>query len=335
MTARCWLNKASMWLVVGWASIGPAFAADVRGAGATFPYPIYSAWAEQYQRETGIGVEYAAIGSVAGREAIERQQVDFGATDLPLAPTELARLKLRQFPTVIGGVVPVLNITGIASGELKLTGAVLAAVYLGKLRKWNDAAIAELNPGLDLPDANITVVHRSDGSGTTRLWSAFLSGASDDWRDSVGSASTLAWPVGVAETGNEGVASAVQRTRFAVGYVEYAYARQHRLSVASLRNRDGLFVMPGIASFEAAARGASWQGDAAMTRSMVDSPGAASWPITAASFILLPTEPDDPRGSAGALAFFRWSLGHHAQTAIDLGYLPLPERLIAPVKRGP
>jgi phosphate transport system substrate-binding protein len=305
---------------------GLSFAADpaIRGAGASFPFPIYTKWASEYRRATGVEIAYAAVGTGAGVEQIERSLVDFGASDVPLTPAELQRIGVLQFPAVIGGIVPVVNIPGIRSGDLKLTGQVLGDIYLGKIRKWNDRAIVELNPGLDLPNANITVVHRSDSSGTTYLWSEFLSRSNPEWKTHVGAAKVLNWPVGVADVGNEGVASSVQRTKASIGYVEYAYSKQHELGVASVRNREGVFVKPGKVAFEAAAMSASWRSIADLEQLLVDQPGAASWPMVGATFILLPTRPQEASRTLEVMRFFDWALRQGQQSASDLDYVPLP-----------
>lgn len=303
-----------------------SFAADVvlRGAGATFPYPIYAKWAAEYKRATGVDIRYDAVGSGAGIDLVGHGMVDFGASDVPLAAEELQRAGAMQFPAVIGGVVPVMNVGGIKSGELRLSGQVLAEIYLGKITKWNDPAISALNPGLHLPSTFITVVHRSDASGTTFLWSEFLSRSSAEWRAKVGADKVLAWPTGVTGAGNEGVASSVQRTKSSIGYVEYAYAREHNLTTASVRNRDGAFVQPGEASFEAAARAAQWRRSADLYQLLIDQAGAASWPIAGGTFILLRTAADQPARSLEVLKFFDWALHDGQRFAIDLDYVPLP-----------
>jgi phosphate transport system substrate-binding protein len=323
--ARCWLSA-----LVLLAMVGPSAAADpgIRGAGATFPFPIYAKWAAEYKRQTGVDISYAPVGSGAGVDQIERKLVDFGASDVPLAAAQLQRLGLVQFPAVIGGVVPVLNITGIKSGDLKLSGQVLGDIYLGKIGQWNDRAIVELNPGLHLPNSNITVVHRSDSSGTTYLWSEFLSRSSPEWKARVGVGNELSWPTGVADAGNQGVASSVQRTKFSIGYVEYIYAKQHNLSVVAVRNREGRFVAPGKAAFAAAAMSARWQSVTDLDQMLVAQAGITSWPITGASFILLPTKPDEPRRAAEVLKFFDWALHRGKQLADDLDYVSMPDSAV-------
>jgi phosphate transport system substrate-binding protein len=307
--------------------VGPwavAAGSVVHGAGATFPFPVYARWAEAYRSETGVDVRYAPVGSGAGVLQLERKTVDFGASDMPLAAPELESFGLLQFPAIIGGVVPVVNITGIKPGDLRLSGQVLADIYLGNIRKWNEPAIAELNPDLDLPDENITVVHRADASGTTFLWSDFLSSTNAEWREKIGTGSVVEWPAGVAATGNEGVASSVQRTRVSIGYVEYAYAKQHNLSDVSVRNRDGFFVRPGKASFEAAAMSARWQRASDLSQVLVDEAGSASWPITGASFIIVPKRSDDACSALQTLRFFDWAFRRGRTMAAALDYVPIP-----------
>ncbi|HEY4069784.1 MAG TPA: phosphate ABC transporter substrate-binding protein PstS [Burkholderiaceae bacterium] len=327
------LARLAVFAVV--AATGTAFAADpgIRGAGATFPFPIYVKWAADYKRETGVDIGYSPIGSGGGVQQLERGLVDFGASDAPLARPELTRLGALQFPAVIGGVVPVVNISGIRSGDLKLTGSVLADIFLGKIGNWNDSAIVALNPGLNLPNTHITVVHRFDASGTTFLWSEFLSGSNPDWKRKVGAATVLDWPVGVAETGNEGVASSVQRTRTSIGYVEYAYAKQHRLSFASLQNRDGQFVAPSRAAFEAAALSAPWRSVADLDQLLIDQAGAASWPITGASFVVLRTRPDDAARTVEVMRFFDWAQRRGKRSAIELDYVPMPDSAVESIAR--
>ena len=322
-------------LVLLLGALSPALAAEsgIRGAGATFPFPIYTRWASDYEHATGVAIGYSPLGSGAGLQQIERKLVDFGGTDVPLPPAELKRLGLVQFPAVIGGVVPVVNVTGIRSGDLKLTGLVLADIYAGKIRKWNDAAIATLNPDLALPSTNITVVHRFDASGTTFLWSEFLSRSSPEWKSKVGASNVLKWPLGVAEVGNEGVASSVQRTRASIGYVEYAYAKQHNLSFASLRNHDGRFVAPSRMAFEAAAMAAQWRSGADLDRLLIDPNGAASWPISGASFVLMRARPEVTARTIAVIEFFDWALRKGQSLATELDYVPLPASAVGLISR--
>jgi phosphate transport system substrate-binding protein len=314
----------------------------IEGAGATFPQPLYARWAAEYRARSGVEVQYEPVGSGEGWVRIQRRTVDFGASDVPLGAQTLRDAGLLQFPVTVGAVVPVVNIRGLALGELRLTGAVLGDIYLGRIRRWNDAAIAALNPGVPLPDANITVVHRADASGSTHLFSTYLSAANDRWREQVGTGTRLAWPVGVDALGNEGVAASVQRTRMSIGYVEHAYAREHQLGTVSLRNRDGVFVRPERAAFEAAAAAARWTQPADLLQSLGDAAGAASWPITGASFILLPLRTERPDRSLEVMKFFDWALHHGQAAARGLDYVPLPdaavrlvEQAFGAVARGP
>ena len=328
------LLRLAVILVLPAGSAGTAVADDaIRGAGATFPFPVYSRWATEYKRATGIDIQYKPVGSGAGIEQIAQGRVDFGASDAPLDPQELRRIGAVQFPVVIGGVVPVVNIGGIGPGELKLSGPLLARIYLGEIRKWNAPEIAALNPQLALPRSNITVVHRIDASGTTYLWSDYLSKVSPEWKTRLGTARLLAWPVGVGGTGNEGVASYVQRTRVSIGYVEFAYAIEHNLTYAAVRNRDGQFVVPGKASFEAAAKAARWQSTADLGQDLTDQPGAQSWPLTGASFILVKAGPDAAHRRGEVVRFFDWAFSHGAQAASDLDYVPLPDSAVSLVRR--
>jgi phosphate transport system substrate-binding protein len=325
-----------MLCILATATIGALALADdkaIRGGGATFPLPIYLKWADDYKRMSGVDIAYSPLGSGGGVQQMEQKMLDFGASDVPLAPTELKRLGLLQFPAVVGGVVPVVNLSGIRSGDLKLTGLALAEIYLGNIRRWNDKTIADLNPGLDLPNTNITVVHRFDSSGTTFLWSDYLSRSSAEWKGKLGVANVLRWPMGVAEVGNEGVASSVQRTRGSIGYVEYAYARQHNLALASLRNRDGRFVSAGRASFLAAQQSASWREDADLDQLLIDREGAGSWPLTAATFVLLPTRPDDPSSTVAVMKFFDWTQREGKRSAMELDYVSMPDPAIGLISK--
>jgi phosphate transport system substrate-binding protein len=304
-------------------------AAEITGAGATFPYPIYAKWAEAYKAKTGIGMNYQSIGSGGGIAQIKAKTVDFGATDMPLRPDELQSAGLAQFPAIVGGVVPIVNLAGIAPGALKLTGPVLADIYLGKIRKWNDKPIAELNAGLALPAEPIAVVRRSDGSGTTFIWTDYLSKVSDEWKGKVGSGTAVAWPEGVGGKGNEGVAAYVQRIKGAIGYVEYAYAKRNGMTYASVQNRDGQFVQPDDATFQAAAAGADWKNAPGFYRILTQQPGKAAWPITGASFILLHARQDKPQNAVEVLKFFDWSFRNGQKLAEALDYVPLPEAVTA------
>jgi phosphate transport system substrate-binding protein len=310
----------------------PALAADITGAGATFPFPIYAKWAEAYKQKTGIGMNYQSIGSGGGIAQIKAKTVDFGASDMPLKPEELQTAGLMQFPAIIGGIVPVVNLEGVAPGAMKLTGPVLADIYLGKIKSWNDKAIAELNAGLKLPAEPITVVRRSDGSGTTFNFTDYLSKVSPEWKDKVGSATAVAWPEGVGGKGNEGVAAYVQRIKGSIGYVEYAYAKKNNMAYALVRNRDGQWPKPDSATFQAAAQYADWKSAPGFYRIITDSPGATSWPIAATSFILLRTRQDKPQNAQEVMRFFDWSFRNGQKMAEELDYVPLPATLIAQIE---
>ncbi len=314
-------------LAIGRMSLAAPAVGEIRGAGATFPAPVYAAWALDYEKSSGVRVTYDPVGSGAGIERIRTHQVDFGASDAPLSVPELATAGLIQFPAVIGGVVPVINIRGIKPGELKLDGAVLAEIYLGRIRRWNDARIAALNPNLALPGTNITVVHRSDRSGSSLLWSDYLSRSSTLWQGTVGASIAPQWPAGVGGDGNDGVASYVQRTRFALGYVEYAFARAHRLSDVALINHSGHVVRAGPATFGAAAEAANWNAD--ITQQMAtDPPGDESWPVTGASFILMEKSPAREASAIATLRFFEWALRQDQAAPQRLDYLPVPEPVV-------
>ena len=305
-----------------------AHAVDITGAGATFPFPIYAKWADAYKQKTGTGMNYQSIGSGAGIKQIQAKTVDFGATDAPLKGDELTKAGLVQFPAIIGGVVPVVNLDGIKPGEMKLTGSVLADIYLGKIKKWNEKAIADLNPGVKLPDENVTVVRRSDGSGTTFLWTDYLSKVSPEWKEKVGASTAVAWPEGVGGKGNEGVASYVQRIKGAVGYVEYAYAKRNKMSHVQLRNKDGQYVQPDDDAFQAAASYADWKSQPGFYQILTEQSGKTSWPITGASFILVPAKSDKPASTAEVLKFFDWALKNGQKMAAELDYVALPEPVV-------
>jgi len=308
--------------------VSSAFAIDITGAGATFPYPIYAKWAEAYKQKTGVGMNYQSIGSGGGIAQIKAKTVDFGASDMPLKPEDLRAAGLMQFPAIIGGVVPVLNIEGVGPGAMKFTGPVLADIYLGKIKKWNEKPIAELNPGVKLPDGLITVVRRSDGSGTTFIWTDYLSKVSPEWKQKVGSSTAVAWPEGVGGKGNEGVAAYVQRIKGAIGYVEYAYAKRNKMAYAALQNKDGAFVQPDDATFQAAAAHADWKNAPGFYRILTDQPGKTTWPITGASFILMQQKQDKPQNAAEVLKFFDWALKNGQAMATELDYVPMPDGVI-------
>ena len=309
-----------------------AHAADITGAGATFPYPIYAKWAEAYKAKTGQSMNYQSIGSGGGIAQIKAKTVDFGASDMPLKLEDLQSAGLMQFPAIVGGVVPIMNLDGIAPGALKLTGPVLADIYLGKIRKWNEKPIADLNAGVKLPDEPIAVVRRSDGSGTTFVWTDYLSKVSNEWKSKVGSATAVSWPEGVGGKGNEGVAAYVQRIKGSIGYVEYAYAKRNKITYASVQNKAGQFVQPDDATFQAAAANADWNVANGFYQILTDQPGNSAWPITSASFILMHVKQDKPQNAAEVLKFFDWSFHNGQKLAAELDYVPLPDsvtRLIA------
>jgi phosphate transport system substrate-binding protein len=311
-----------------------ASAASISGAGATFPYPVYAKWAAAYQKVSGIGVNYQSIGSGGGIAQIKAKTVAFGASDMPLKPADLAPLGLAQFPTVVGGIVPVVNIPGIAPGQIVLDGPTLAGIFLGRIAKWNDPRIAKLNPGVKLPGQAIAVIHRSDGSGTTFVFSTYLSRVSKDWRDSVGANTSLSWPLGIGAKGNEGIAANVGQFSGSIGYVEYAYAKQNHLKVTRMINKEGKAVAPTADAFRAAAANADW--GAASKQDfyilLIDQPGAASWPITATTYILVYKHPADPKSSAEVLKFFKWAYANGGGLAGGLGYVPLPDNAVRAIE---
>ena len=309
-----------------------AFAADITGAGATFPFPVYSKWADAYKKETGNGLNYQSIGSGAGIKQIQAKTVTFGATDAPLKAEQLEKDGLVQWPQVMGAIVPVVNLEGIKSGELVLSGEVLGAIYLGTVKTWDDAAIAKLNPKLKLPSAAITVVRRSDGSGTTFNFTDYLSKASADWKSKVGTGTAVEWPVGVGAKGNEGVAGTVAQTQGAIGYVEYAYAKQNKLTYADMVNKDGKRVAPETKSFQTAAATADWKSVPGFALILTDQAGAGTWPITAATFILMHTDTAEPAASAEALKFFDWAYKNGGKMAEELDYIPMPDGVVALAK---
>jgi phosphate transport system substrate-binding protein len=307
-------------------------AADISGAGATFPYPVYSKWADAYKKQTGIGLNYQSIGSGGGIKQIKAKTVTFGASDMPLKPEDLKEAGLVQFPMIIGGVVPVLNVTGIQAGQLTLDGATLASIYMGEITKWNDARIRKLNPKLKLPDLAIAPIYRSDGSGTNFLFTDYLSKSSAKFKDAIGANTSVQWPVGIGAKGNEGVANMTAQTGGAIGYVEYAYAKQNKMANALMINKDGRTVAPKAEAFQAAAANADWKHAPGYYLILTDQPGAASWPITGASFILVYAVPSDLAAVESALKFFDWSYKNGAGMAAELDYVPLPQSLISQVR---
>lgn len=316
------LIRAAAFATVAVLSTAAAHAQDVTGAGASFPAPVYAKWADAYNKATGARINYQSVGSGAGIRQIKAKTVDFGASDAPLTDEQLAADGLIQFPTVIGGVVPVVNIEGIAAGQMKLTGKVLGDIYLGKITRWNDAAIAALNPGLKLPDDTIAPVRRADGSGTSFIFTNYLSKVNAEWKDKVGEGTAVKWPVGAGGKGNEGVSAFVQRLPNAIGYVEYAYAKQNKMSYVLLQNKDGAFVAPDDATFKAAAAGADWK--KSFYQVLTEQPGKDSWPISGATFILMHKAQEKPAQAANALKFFDWVYANGDQMAADLDYVPLP-----------
>ncbi|NYT60063.1 phosphate ABC transporter substrate-binding protein PstS [Alcaligenaceae bacterium] len=302
-----------------------AQAADITGAGASFPYPIYAKWAAKYHEETGNRVNYQSIGSGGGQQQIIAKTVDFGASDDPMKGDKLNENNLFQFPAIVGGTVPVVNVDGIKPGQLKLSGELLADIFLGKVTKWNDPAIKSLNPDVKLPDASIIVVHRSDGSGTTFGWTNYLSKVSAEWKDKVGEGKAVKWPTGQGGKGNEGVAAYVRQLKNSIGYVEYAYAKQNNLSWTQLKNLDGKFVQPTQEAFAAAAANADWKSAPGMGVVLTNEPGADSWPVTSASFILVHKKQDKPENGKEVLAFFDWAFKNGDKMAEELDYVPMPD----------
>src|SRR5208283_2066081 len=309
-----------------------ALAADITGAGATFPFPIYAKWADAYKTKTGVGMNYQSIGSGGGIKQIQSKTVDFGASDAPLVPDELEKAGLMQFPAIIGGIVPVVNLEGVAPGALKFTGPVLADIYLGKIKSWDDKAITALNPGVKLPADPLTVVRRSDGSGTTFNFTNYLSKVSPEWKEKVGSATAVAWPEGIGGKGNEGVSSYVQRIKGSIGYVEYAYAKKNNMTYALVQNKEGAYPKPDNSTFQNAAAYADWKGAKNYYQIITDSPGKNSWPIAATSFILMQKVQDKPASGTEVLKFFDWAFKNGERMAEDLDYVPLPAALITQIE---
>jgi phosphate transport system substrate-binding protein len=316
------------------AATSAAVALDISGAGATFPFPIYSKWADMYKKETGNGLNYQSIGSGGGIKQIKARTVTFGASDKPLKAEELEADALIQWPQVIGGIVPVVNLAGVKPGELALDGPTVAKIFLGEITSWNDAAIKKLNPKAKLPSQAIAVVHRSDGSGTTFNFTNYLSKVSPDWKSKVGENAAVEWPVGIGAKGNEGVANNVANTKGSIGYVEYAYAKQNKLTFTKLVNKDGKTVAPTSATFQAAAANADWAHAPGFYQILTDQPGAQSWPITAATFILLPKQPQDTAAASEALKFFGWAFAHGAKAAEELDYIPMPASVVTLIKKN-
>ncbi|MBK6568234.1 phosphate ABC transporter substrate-binding protein PstS [Candidatus Aalborgicola defluviihabitans] len=311
---------------------GAASAQEITGAGATFPAPIYSKWAAEYHKSTGVKVNYQSIGSGGGIKQIDSKTVDFGASDMPQTDEVLKSKGQMQFPTVMGGVVPVINVKGIEPGQLKLTGQLLGDIYLGKVARWNDPAIKALNPGLNLPDAAIAQVRRADGSGTTFIFTNYLSKVNAEWKSKVGEGTAVNWPVGAGGKGNEGVAAFVARLPNSMGYVEYSYVKQNKMNYALVQNATGNFVKPEDDSFKAAAAGADWA--KSFYQILTNQPGKDAWPISGATFILMHTKQDKPVNATEVLKFFSWAYQHGDKTAADLDYVPMPKPVIAAIEKA-
>ncbi|HBZ07060.1 phosphate ABC transporter substrate-binding protein PstS [Massilia sp.] len=305
-----------------------AFAADVTGAGATFPYPIYAKWAESYKAATGVGMNYQSVGSGAGIKQIKAKTVDFGASDMPLKSADLEEAGLMQFPAIMGGVVAVVNVEGVTPGQLKLTGPVLADIYLGKITKWNAAEIAALNPGVNLPAADITVVHRADSSGTSFLFTDYLSKVNPDFQQKIGAGTSVKWAVGVGGKGNEGVAANVQRIKGSIGYVEWAYAKKNKLSHTQLKNKDGQYLQPDDEAFKAAAASAEWTKTPGFAVILTDTAGKNSWPITGVSYILMHKTQEDATKGKEVVKFFDYAYKNGAAAAAELDYVPMPASVV-------
>ena len=310
-----------------------AGAVDISGAGATFPYPIYAKWADAYKKETGVGMNYQSIGSGGGIKQIKAKTVTFGASDAPLPGKELDESGLAQFPMVMGAIVPVVNLDGIKPGELTLDGPTMAKIFLTEIKRWDDPAIAKLNPGVTLPKQAIAVVHRSDGSGTTYNFAYYLADVSPDWKSKVGVATAVQWPGGIGAKGNEGVANNVGQTKGSIGYVEYAYAKQNKLTYTKMVNKAGKSVAPTAEAFQAAAANADWSSQPGYGVILANQPGDQSWPMTAATWILIPKKPQDPAAATEALKFFAWSYAKGADMAKDLDYVPMPTKVVGDIQK--
>ena len=318
--------------LVTFAAIASAQAADITGAGSTFVFPILAKWAADYSKKTGNRVNYQSIGSGGGLQQIRAGTVEFGASDAPMKPDELQKSRMGQFPLVIGGIVPVVNIDGVKPGQTRFTGQLLADIYLGKIRNWSDPAIVKINPEIKLPNAAISVVHRSDGSGTTFNWANYLSKVSPEWKEKVGEGTSVSWPVGLGGKGNEGVAAFVNRLKNSIGYVEYAYVLQNKMTYGLVQNRAGKFIKPDAASFQAAAASANWADAKDFYLIMTDAPGEDAYPIAATVFIIMYKQPKDAARTSTAIDFFRWALERGQKQANDLAYVPLPQTLIQQIE---
>jgi phosphate transport system substrate-binding protein len=321
-------------VIAGSALAGETRAADISGAGATFPYPIYAKWADSYKKETSVGLNYQSIGSGGGIKQITARTVTFGASDMPLKAEDLEKGELIQFPTVMGGIVPVVNLDGVASGDLTLDGATLAKIFLGEIKTWDDPAIKKLNPSAKLPSQAIAIVHRSDGSGTTFIFTNYLSKVSPDWQSKVGSNTSVEWPAGIGAKGNEGVANNVTQTKGSIGYVETAYAKQNKLTATKLINKDGKTVAATPDAIVAAAAGADWAHAPGFYMILTDEPGAAAWPIAGATFILVPKKPTDAAATQEALKFFDWAYKNGSHMASDLDYVPMPASVVGLIRKS-
>mgnify|MGYP001461230140 CR=1 FL=1 len=319
--------------VLAVAALTPAAAADISGAGATFPYPVYAKWADAYKKQTGVGLNYQSIGSGGGIKQIKAKTVTFGASDAPLKGDDLEKSGLVQFPMVMGGIVPVVNIDGVKPGELVLDGPTLAKIFMGDVKKWDDAAIKKLNPNAKLPSQAIAIVHRSDGAGTTFNFTYYLSDVSPDWKSKVGTNTAVQWPAGIGAKGNEGVANNVAQTKGSIGYVEYAYALQNKLTFTKMVNKDGKTVAPESKAFQAAAANANWSSQPGYGVILANQPGAESWPMTAATWILMYKQPSDPAVALEALKFFAWAYDKGDAMASELDYIAMPDNVVASVKK--
>lgn len=329
-----WNTLAAAGVIAAAALAAPiAMADEITGAGSTFVYPILAKWADAYKKATGLGLNYQSIGSGGGIKQITNKTVTFGASDMPLKPEEVAQAGFVQFPVINGAVVPVVNLDGIKPGELVLDGPTIAKIFLGDIKNWDDPAIKKLNPAVKLPSNAIAVVHRSDGSGTTFIWTNYLSKVSPDWNQKVGVNTAVQWPVGIGAKGNEGVANNTTQTKGAIGYVEYAYAKQNKMTYANMVNQAGKTVAPTSESFEAAAAGAKWADAKDFYVILTDAPGDKSWPIAGSTFILMHTVPQDAAATAAALKFFAWGYKNGKQMAADLDYVPMPESVIALIEK--
>jgi phosphate transport system substrate-binding protein len=329
---RLAMSKGGAVALVTFATMACAYAADITGAGSTFVFPILAKWATDYSAKTGNRINYQSIGSGGGLQQIKAGTVEFGASDSPMRPDELQKLGMGQFPLVIGGIVPVVNIDGVQPGQIRFTGQLLADIYLGNIKNWDDPAIAKINSELKLPSAAISVVHRSDGSGTTFNWAHYLSTVSPEWKDKVGEGTSIDWPVGLGGKGNEGVAAFVSQTKNSIGYVEYAYVLQNKMTYGLMQNRAGKFIKPDAGSFQAAAASANWAEAKDFYLIMTDAPGEDSYPVAATVFIIMYKRPKDAARTSTAMGFFRWALENGAKQANYLDYVPLPETLVRQIE---